>query len=63
MINKDNLDERICDIEPGANNPETYREYIRITEKEFNICYAPIDSMDEEELSSYLNFMDELWEK
>lgn len=60
-MRKEDLDKRICDIEEGSSNTETFREYIRSTENEFNIFAAPIDSMEDEELSDYLEFLDDLW--
>ena len=34
---KENLDKRICDCEEGAENTETYREFIVVSENEFGI--------------------------
>lgn len=60
---KENLDKRICDCEPLANNTMTYREFIRNSEKEFEIEKANLDLMNEKELKDYLEFIDYLYEK
>lgn len=62
MINKENLDKRICDVE-GCENTQTYREFIRGTEEEFECVCANLNNMSDEELKDYLDFMDELWDK
>lgn len=63
MIKKEDLDKRICDCKEGAENTQTYRDFIRESEEEFNIYPAPIDNMTDEELNDYLESMDYLWEK
>jgi len=63
MIKKENLDKRICDVEEGATNQETLRQYIRATEVEFCVAERDIDSMNDEELLNYVNYLDELWNK
>lgn len=63
MISKENLDERMCDVVEGAENNQTYREFIRESEKEFNIFAAPMDNMTDKELKDYLDFLDYLWDK
>jgi len=62
-IAHDQLDERICDLIPEAENPETFREFIRATENMFELRPAELDNMSESELNAYLDFMDELWFK
>ncbi|MGX7745673.1 hypothetical protein [Rhodopseudomonas parapalustris] len=63
MISQENLDKRICDVEEGAENTQTYYEYIIETEKEFNIIHAPIHQMNDEELKDYLELLDSLYDK
>jgi len=63
VIKASDLDKRICDCENGQTNTQTYRDYIREAEEQFSIAPAPIDRMDDEELQSYLEHMDYLWEK
>ena len=60
---KSNLDKRICDIELSAVNTQTYREFIRESEEEFEIAPADLDSMDEKQLENYVDFLDDLWLK
>lgn len=62
-ITKAQLDLRICDVEPNANNTETYREFIVNSEKEFEIAHEDLDSMTDKELNKYIDFLDYLWEK
>jgi hypothetical protein len=63
MIRKDELDKRICDIEEGTTNTQTYREFIKQSENEFGMEPQNLDSMSQEELNKYLNFLDYLWTK
>jgi hypothetical protein len=62
-IAKEHLDIPICDHEENATNKETYREFIRTSETEFGMEPRDLDSMDDGELTSYLDFLDYLWEK
>lgn len=62
MITHANLDKRICDCEK-CENTQTYREYIRESEKELGIEQSNLDSLSDEELQSNLDFLDYLWEK
>jgi hypothetical protein len=63
MINIESLDKRICDVEQTSSNTQTYRDFIRESEKMFGIEPAPIDRMDNDELKEYFDFLDYLWEK
>lgn len=60
IYKKEMLDKRICDVEPEATNTETYREFIRYAE--VRLCQAPedIDSMTDEELTSHIDWLDEM---
>lgn len=60
---RENLDKRICDCVLEANNEQTYREFIRESEKEFEIAPKDLESMSEKELMKYLDFLDYLWTK
>lgn len=62
-VSKENLDSLICDVVPEASNRQTYRGFIRETEDEFCIKHADLDSLSDAELATYLDFMDELWNK
>jgi hypothetical protein len=63
MINKTNLDKRICDVEENCKNTQTYREFIRESEEEFGMCPEPIDQYSNTDLQEYLEELDCLWEK
>lgn len=62
LMNTD-LDIRICDLEEEAENTETYREFIRNSEKIFGLRQENIDQMDEQNLNDYLNFLCDMWDK
>lgn len=59
---KEDLDKRICDVE-DCGNTQTFREFIIESEKEFYLKHKDLDSLTEEELNSYLDFLDDLWWK
>jgi hypothetical protein len=62
-INKENLDKRICDIETGATNTQTCREFITTSEDEFGMTHEPIDLYNDIELKEYVEELDYLWTK
>lgn len=57
------LDKRICDLEEGATNTETLREFIKRSEKYFDMVPKNLDSINEERLNEYIDFLDYLWDK
>lgn len=62
------LDKRICDIVEGATNMQTLREFIRESEKEFEMEPKNFDNMgesilDDIALNHYIEFLDYLWTK
>ena len=59
---KNILDKRICDVE-GVENTQTYREFIRESEEEFELEQMDLDNMSDENLTEYINFLDYLWIK
>jgi len=61
VIKTGDLDTRICDLCYLPKNTETYREYIRNTEKKFDLQCRDVDNMDEEDLNDYLELLDSLW--
>lgn len=63
MFKVEGLDKRICDIEKDCDNDQTLREYIRESEEAFGMDCARLDSMTDEELNEYIDFLDYLWEK
>lgn len=62
MVSKQNLDNRICDIE-GGDNTQTYREFIRESEYELALDEQDIDNMDDSTLNDYFEYLDYLWDK
>lgn len=62
---KDNLDKRISDVIKEATNNQTFREFIRESEKEFGMTEYPLDNEDltDEELKEYIDFLSYLWDK
>jgi hypothetical protein len=48
MLSESNLDKRICDCQ-DAENTQTYREFIRESEKAFVMGNANIDGMSDKE--------------
>lgn len=58
-ITKAILDDKIKDHETGVKYDKTFREWIRDTENEFNIEHEDLDSMTDEELNNYDEW---LWE-
>jgi hypothetical protein len=61
-ITKDSLDKRICDVE-AVMNTQTYREFIRESENEFEMEPRDLDKMSDTDLNSYFYFLDDLWLK
>ncbi|EIS9525225.1 hypothetical protein GSQ54_16155 [Clostridioides difficile] len=59
-MKKGDLDKRICDVEIEADNTQTYREFIVEAEEEIGTGSADLDNMTDEELTVYLDFLDEL---
>lgn len=60
MISRENLNKRICDCEECENN-QTYYEFIREAENEFQINQANLYEMNDEELLDYLNYLNDFW--
>ena len=56
------LDKRICDVE-GGSNTETYRDFIRNSEKEFGLHLGNIDKCSDETITALINWLDDLWSK
>ncbi|HBG1028881.1 TPA: hypothetical protein KPG21_003732 [Clostridioides difficile] len=59
-MKKEDLDKKICDVEIEADNTQTYREFIVEAEEEIGTGSADLDNMTDEELTVYLDFLDEL---
>ena len=66
-MRKKDLDKRICDVELGATNTETYREFLINSMIFFSgneNCKIPdFDSLTEEFLNELIDEYDYLWEK
>lgn len=64
-MRRTDFDRRICDVEPGATNTETYREFLVNSIREFygDVPLPDFDAMSEEELNDWIDEMDMLWEK
>ena len=63
LITKADLDTRICDLEPEAQNIQTYREFIRESEMQFDMTSQDLDNMSDKFLNDYIGFLDHLWTK
>lgn len=63
---KSKLDKRICDVEDGATNTETYREFIINSIHHFygeQAIIPDLDKLPEEELEYLIDELDWFWEK
>lgn len=61
-----NLDRRICDCEPGAENTQTYREWIKLVYKDlYGLDFTDdgLNSMTDIELTSLINELEWLFWK
>lgn len=63
QITKDKLDTPFIEFVEGATNTETPREFIRNSEKEFEMEPANLEEMTADELNSHIDFLDYLWGK
>lgn len=66
-MKKEDFDKRICDVEPGATNTETYREFLINSMKFFSgkedYKIPDFDNFTEEFLNELIDEYDYLWEK
>lgn len=46
-----------------VQNDQTFREFIQESEKEFGMAPRNLDSLTDDELNNYSDFLDELWNK
>ena len=60
-ITKEDLDKKINEHE-GGGNTQTYREYIKETEKEFGIEPVELEKLSDTDLNDYLKYLDWMWE-
>ena len=57
------LDKRICDVEVGASNTETYREFIHNAEKHFGLPKTELDEALDADLNRYFKVLSGAWDK
>lgn len=62
-IRKDQLDTRICDHRSDSMNPQTYREYIRECEQQFELKPLDLEKESAKKINMYLDWLDDLWLK
>ena len=49
------------DMNKPVNENETLLQFIRNSEKEFNLNVANLGAMTDNEFNDYINFLDDLW--
>lgn len=59
-MKRSDLDKRICDVEQGATNTQTYREFMDQYSQEFYGVVMDLDSMTDTELNNLLEHLDYL---
>lgn len=57
----DVLDKRICDVEDGTTNTETYREFIYNSCVYFGFSLPKLNNNDD--VIEWLDFLNDLWDK
>lgn len=62
-IKKEQLDTPLCDIFEDTETSETARKFIIESEKHFGMEHDDLESMSNEKLNEYIEFLDYLWEK
>lgn len=60
---KADLDKRICDVEPYAENTQTYREFLTESAEHFGVYLPDLDTMSDGELTATLKMYDDFWAK
>jgi len=63
MIKHDQLDTPISQLEEGATNEQSFRQFIRESEEEFGMSPRNLEELSEKELNDYIDFLDDLWNK
>lgn len=63
MIKHSQLDTPFSELVPGSTNDETPRQFIRESEEAFGLAQKEINALNEEQLNSYIDFLDDLWNK
>ena len=62
-MTREQLDLRICDVEEGASNTQTYREFMTSVYDDLGVDSPDLDSMTDEKLSRELDWCDEMMDK
>ncbi|AIW03371.1 hypothetical protein CPT_Mater214 [Bacillus phage Mater] len=63
MFTHENLDVPFSELVPGSQNGETTREFIRATEEAYGLASKDLNTLNEEQLNQYIDWLDELWLK
>lgn len=63
MFTHEKLDTPFTELVPDSTNNETPREFVRASEEEFGLAPRDIDTLDEQQLNQYIDWLDELWSK
>jgi hypothetical protein len=63
MITHNQLDTPIKELEEGATNEQSFRQFIRESEEEFGMSPRNLEELSEKELNDYIDFIDDLWNK
>lgn len=63
MITHNQLDTPIKELEEGATNEQSFRQFIRESEEEFGMSPRNLEELSEKELNDYIDFLDDLWNK
>jgi hypothetical protein len=63
QITKEMLNKRICDVEKGATNIQTFKEFIRESEVYFGLKKFDLNIANDQDINVYIDFIDYLWTK
>lgn len=62
-MTKEQLDLRICDVEEGVSNTQTYREFMMSVYDDLGVEAPDLDSMTDERLNRELDWCDDMMDK
>lgn len=63
QITKEMLNKRICDVEKGVTNTQTFKEFIRESEVYFGLKKFDLNITNDQDINVYIDFIDYLWTK
>lgn len=63
IYTQETLDKPFSDLEEDNSNTETVREYIRASESEFGLEEVALETLSDEKLTEYVQWLDYLWTK